>query len=319
MMEVVTGGSGSGKSAYAEDRICRLYEQEGRRGALYYIAAMYPEGRETKQKIERHRQMRAGKGFETKEWHMDLKGRLMEDTEFQEGSCVLAECMSNLMANEMYMDGGAGEETVNAVLEGIRCLRKRCSHLVVVTNEVFSESVPDSEEMKKYKKFLGEINRRLAQEADRLTEVVFGIPCRYKEKEREIVREEKENGRMRMITGGAFQGKRAWAEKQIPGVRWTDGAECGFEEIIHCEGMDHFHTFIRRWIQAGRDGEELIREIEDNNPEFIFITDEIGCGLVPIDAFERKYREAAGRICTRLAESCHRVDRILCGTAVRIK
>ena len=41
MMELVTGGSGSGKSAYAEDRICALYEEYRKTGKkeqkLYYI------------------------------------------------------------------------------------------------------------------------------------------------------------------------------------------------------------------------------------------------------------------------------------------
>ena len=44
MMEVVTGGSGSGKSAYAEQKICGLQQGTGR---LYYIATMYPYGSET--------------------------------------------------------------------------------------------------------------------------------------------------------------------------------------------------------------------------------------------------------------------------------
>ena len=50
-MELVTGGSGSGKSAYAEDRICALYEEYRKTGKkeqkLYYIATMYPYGTET--------------------------------------------------------------------------------------------------------------------------------------------------------------------------------------------------------------------------------------------------------------------------------
>ena len=67
MMELVTGGSGSGKSAYAENAVCqsrrRLQEKEKREIPLYYIADMFPYGRETEEKIENHRRMRAGKGF----------------------------------------------------------------------------------------------------------------------------------------------------------------------------------------------------------------------------------------------------------------
>ena len=60
MLALVTGGSGSGKSAWAEDLVLSL--GEGRR---IYIATMYPFDEESHRRIERHRKMRAGKGFET--------------------------------------------------------------------------------------------------------------------------------------------------------------------------------------------------------------------------------------------------------------
>ena len=67
MMELVTGGSGSGKSAYAEDRICALYEEYRKTGKkeqkLYYIATMYPYGTETEEKIADHRRREKEKGF----------------------------------------------------------------------------------------------------------------------------------------------------------------------------------------------------------------------------------------------------------------
>ncbi len=62
MIVLVTGGSGSGKSAFAEDRV--LSFGEARR---IYIATMYPFDMESKKRISRHRNMRAGKGFETVE------------------------------------------------------------------------------------------------------------------------------------------------------------------------------------------------------------------------------------------------------------
>ena len=69
MMELVTGGSGSGKSAYAEDRICALYEEYRKTGKkeqkLYYIATMYPYGTETEEKIADHRRRREGNGIQT--------------------------------------------------------------------------------------------------------------------------------------------------------------------------------------------------------------------------------------------------------------
>ena len=71
MFHLITGGSGSGKSEYAEsevERLAHLTESEEK----YYIATMFPYGEETLQKIRRHQQMRTGKGFVTLECYTDL-------------------------------------------------------------------------------------------------------------------------------------------------------------------------------------------------------------------------------------------------------
>ena len=88
MLELVTGGSGSGKSAYAESRICEYNRQAPK--PLFYIATMFPYGEETEKKIERHRMLRKGKGFETLEWYTGLKLHLEEGS--LQGSDVLLEC-----------------------------------------------------------------------------------------------------------------------------------------------------------------------------------------------------------------------------------
>ena len=82
MLELVTGGSGSGKSAYAEEHICRIHRilsrKVGRKLPLFYIAAMIPRGEETLGKIERHRKMRETRGFQTLEWYTDIAGKIRE-------------------------------------------------------------------------------------------------------------------------------------------------------------------------------------------------------------------------------------------------
>ena len=115
MFFVVTGGSGSGKSAFAEKLTASL--GEGRR---IYIATMMCFDEEGKKRISRHRAMRADKHFETLERYTDLCG-----LEVPEDSILLLECMSNLVANEMFDESGAKEGTVEAVMEGLHHLRKK--------------------------------------------------------------------------------------------------------------------------------------------------------------------------------------------------
>ena len=123
---------------------------------------------------------------------------------------------------------------------------------------------------------------------------------------------------MRMIIGGAFQGKMEYAQKEYPGIRWVDGAACSEEELLQCEGVYHFHLYIRKSMEKYEEMRLFADRIIRENPQIVIITDEIGYGLVPIDAFERRYREETGRICTRLAAFSERVDRVVCGLGLPI-
>lgn len=166
MFYVVTGGSGSGKSAYAENLVLSL--GEGRR---IYIATMMSFDEESTKRIARHRKMREGKQFETVECYTGLDSiRLKKD------DIVLLECMSNLAANEMYAEGGTGEKTEEAVMAGIRRLLQDVRHIVVVTNEIFSDGMVYDESTVEYMGHLGNINQQMARLADSVTEVVYGIP-----------------------------------------------------------------------------------------------------------------------------------------------
>ena len=131
---------------------------------------MQPFGAEGQARIARHRKMRAAKKFSTIECYTNLK-----EVELEPGSDVLLECMSNLVANEMYMESGAGCHADQAILEGIRELNQQCSNLVIVTNEVFSESVPEfAGDERNTKGILGRINCEIAAMADQVTEVIYG-------------------------------------------------------------------------------------------------------------------------------------------------
>ena len=173
MLTLVTGGSGSGKSAFAEDRVLSFGDAQ-----RFYIATMYPYGEETEKKIERHRMLRKGKGFETLEWYTGLKLHLEEGS--LQGSDVLLECMSNLVANEMFEEQGAHDRTVSEVTKGIENLLEQAAHVVIVTNEIFSDAVVFDGDMDSYLEYLGKINQAAAQRADEVVEVVYGIPVFHK-------------------------------------------------------------------------------------------------------------------------------------------
>lgn len=170
MMIVVTGGSGSGKSAYAEQRI-----QEFGQIPRYYLATMENRDEESQKRVDRHRAMRADKHFRTVECPYDL-----QNVQLEEPGAVLLECMSNLVANEMFQENGAHENTVKAVVDGVEFLQKQTENLVIVTNEIFSETEEYQGDTKLYQEYLGKINQKLADMADEVVEVVYGIPVYHK-------------------------------------------------------------------------------------------------------------------------------------------
>jgi len=214
MILLVTGGSASGKSEYAENRALQM-AKEGQR-PLIYLAAMMPFGKDAEKRIERHRQLRAGKGFETVERYTDIEALCNgEDREAEafrnkaKGAVVMLECMSNLTANEMFsgsssddnlsenshiqedtvQNAGTEEEPAadirsvqDRIMKGIDALADTAAHLIIVSINVFEEGMQQYDPWTRaYIQCLGELNQMLTKRADEAVEVVYSIPVAYKE------------------------------------------------------------------------------------------------------------------------------------------
>lgn len=172
MFVLVTGGSASGKSEYAEGLTCSL---AGPGVSPTYLATMEPHGAEGGERIRRHKARRENKGFITVECPRDLP--LVYE---RCGPVMLLECLSNLTANEMFRGNGVVPDAADTVLSEVVGLMERTDHLIVVTNEIFSDGGSYPAETLAYLSTLGELNRRLAARADRVVEVVCGIPLMRK-------------------------------------------------------------------------------------------------------------------------------------------
>ena len=169
MMILLTGGSGCGKSSYAE-KICMKHS-----APRYYIAAMKPYGPGGAEKVARHRKMRDGKGFDTFERYTNLPS-----LQLPERGTALLECICNLTANEMFDEAGNRSDPCARVLAGVEALRAQCDTLVVVTNDVGSDGEDYGEDTRAYMEAIGAINAVLAAQADVVCELVCGIPLPLK-------------------------------------------------------------------------------------------------------------------------------------------
>ena len=144
---------------------------------------------------------------------------------------------------------------------------------------------------------------------------------------------------MKLIIGGAYQGKLNYAQKKYEIYEgWIDGSKCRFHEIETCRGIYKFHELIRRILEKNMpvpkwmcglqtdhvleleyQAEQFAKELIRNNPDIIIVTNELGCGVVPIEKSDRIWRETTGRVCTCLAAEADEVLRVICGIGTQLK
>lgn len=195
MVIFVLGGSGSGKSEYAENLAVRLkledevtrnredlqdkivsseqYSEMGK-SRLVYIATMEPLDSESRVRVCRHRKQRAEKQFETRECYTHI-----EELSVQKNEILLLECLSNLTANEMFSLAGRKTKVSNIIEKGLSYLANHSLHLVVVGNNVFEDGLDYDETTRKYLQEMAKVHQFLTAHADRVVEVVCGIPVEW--------------------------------------------------------------------------------------------------------------------------------------------
>ena len=129
---------------------------------------------------------------------------------------------------------------------------------------------------------------------------------------------------MILIIGGFAQGKLHYVKQRY--VHCEDGrevtvldgtltAKTGAGQVI----VNHLHRYIREQLRQGTAPEAMIENFGKEHPDCILICDEIGNGIVPMEAEERTYRERTGRILEQLAAQADEVVRVVCGIGQKIK
>ena len=115
---------------------------------------------------------------------------------------------------------------------------------------------------------------------------------------------------MKLIIGGAYQGKRAFAKTAF---------SLGEEDIFTCHGeeidfsapcIDKIEEFTYACVKAGKDPVAIFRQHEDEWKDAVLIGTDFSCGLVPMEAENRLWREENGRLNNFLAGEAERVARM---------
>lgn len=211
---LIVGAAGSGKSAYAEG-LCVAAAARGAR--LLYLATMPGEGEDARRRIERHRRLRAGKGFDTVEAPRLLSGTSSRLLDSARDAVALVECLGTLAANELFskdgendgvepapgMDDGrlravlgeaawaeldrsraaidpASAAALDRVVRGTALWLDAAEATVIVSNDVFADGAAYDAPTRAYQAVLGAANRVFALHCAQVVEVVCGIPVPLK-------------------------------------------------------------------------------------------------------------------------------------------
>lgn len=153
---------------------------------------------------------------------------------------------------------------------------------------------------------------------------------------------------MILITGGAYQGKCLFAKQLISDNKiFFSAANDMSENVSNAETMtdtaaiynqvriadehtliediqtvhiwDHYHLWVAEQLRENNDPWQQTQQVLEKNPDIIICSTELGCGIVPIEEFDRNWREVTGRLCCMLAKEAKAVYRVNCGIGMQIK
>ena len=125
---------------------------------------------------------------------------------------------------------------------------------------------------------------------------------------------------MELIIGGAYQGKTQYAKEQFF-LSDKDIFVCDKDGKIDFSKkcISHIERFSFWCVEHGIEPADCFFEQIQGSAELIVISDDISCGVVPIDKTERAWREANGRLLIRISKESEHVTRVFCAIPQRLK
>lgn len=168
MITYIYGGVSSGKSEYAEELISREFNKK------IYLATMENTGEYAGKRVEKHLLQREGKGFFTIE-----EPRHIKDLNIDEDDNILLEDLTNLLSNNLFNEAGLKnnfKEITEEIFSDIITLKDRCNSVFIVGNDIFSTEKNQSKELDIFIDCLYSLHNKIIEIADRVIEVVYGLP-----------------------------------------------------------------------------------------------------------------------------------------------
>ena len=125
---------------------------------------------------------------------------------------------------------------------------------------------------------------------------------------------------MDLIIGGAYQGKLDCARRRFgltEGEIFTCTVADGIAFGARC--IDKLEEFALWCVRNVQDAVDIMKQNRPAWENSVLICEDIFCGVVPMGADMRAWREAAGRLANYLAAEADSVTRVFCGIEEKLK
>ena len=330
---LISGGCKNGKSSYAQNLAVKLAEKTpeipenkvANPPSLIYFATMIPHDSEDDERIQKHREDRKNLGFSTVECGKSISEAAKK---LEPGSVVLFDSLTALVANEMF-DGRTDfdsleteEETILKKLQDeLKILMAQVSSVIFVTDTIFNDGKIYDKTTELYRKILAKTEQFVAKNCDRVVEMTSKLKIESKNRAENTgnINSTNEPSNSHLIIGGAYQGKTTWAKSTFM-LCENDVFVCStdFPPDFSKKCITHYENYIGYCLKNGLSPKTDFSAGTKDNGTKIIICDDIFCGVVPTDAFQRKLREETGLALQKIASTSD-VIRIFCGIPQRIK
>ena len=329
----ITGGAGSGKSSLAQELAAAL----SRNGSKYYIATMVPRDGEDRRRIRRHILDRSGMGFETIECPCGLTVPSRGIVPDPDGTYLL-DSATAMLSNAMFgeKEFAYDPDAAAAVSADLAAFAEQVGNFIAVSDGIYSDAMRYDGMTANYRQGLAQIEREMASVCDTVIECAAGGVIVHKgalpaelgagcgENNRAQLAElsadcgeynsaqlqEEEKKGLKLIIGGACQGKTEYARTQL-GISEEEIFTCeeDREPDLQARCLDHFEQYLRGCVKQ----EKTPVSPQNLRGDAVIICEDITCGIVPIDPIDRRWRELTGRYLQKLAGTGAEVIRMVCG------
>lgn len=164
-VELILGGARSGKSRFAEQRA----KNSGL--TVKYIATATIQDDEMAQRVRHHRQQRPPQ-WQVIEEPLALAQAIQ--THSTPGSCLIVDCLTLWLTNCLFGDHDIVWDEAKAQL--FAALKNARGKILLVSNEVGLGIIPMGQVSRRFVDEAGWLHQELAQQVDRVTFVIAGLP-----------------------------------------------------------------------------------------------------------------------------------------------